>query len=98
MEKDDYYLRIGKASDLKNPKERFLFRLFEILPGAISWTILLLIVLLSWSHPFLVAVFIIVFVIFWFLRTFYFSLHLWAGYKKMAENEKIELLFSSLSP
>jgi len=30
----DYYLRIGRATDLKNPKERFLFRLFEIFPGA----------------------------------------------------------------
>ena len=92
MEKNDYYLRVGKASDLKNPKERFLFRLFEILPGAISWLILLLIVFLSWSSPFLVAVFIIVFVVFWFLRTFYFSIHLWSGYKKMAENEKINWL------
>ena len=92
MQDDKYYLRIGKASDLKDPKERFLFRLFEILPGAISWAILILIVFLSWSQPFWVAVFIIVFAVFWFLRTFYFSVHLWSGYKKMAENEKIDWL------
>ena len=90
MEKDDYYLRVGKASDLKDPKERLLFRLFEIFPGAASWTILFLIVFLSWSQPFWVAIFIMVFVIFWFLRTIYFSLHLWSGYKKMAKHEKID--------
>ena len=88
----DYYLRIGRATDLKNLKERFLFRLFEIFPGALSWGVLFLAVFLSWKQPFWIAVFIIIFVIFWFFRTIYFSLHLWSGYKKMAEHEKINWL------
>jgi len=88
----DYYLKIGRATDLKNPKERFLFRLFEIFPGALSWGILFLAIFLSWKQPFWIAVFIIIFVIFWFFRTIYFSLHLWSGYKKMAEHEKINWL------
>ena len=86
----DYYLRIGKASDLKNPKERFIYRLFEIIPGATSWLILFLIIFLSWKEPFWISIFIMVFVIFWFLRTIYFSLHLWSGYKKMDKNEKTD--------
>lgn len=86
----EYYLRVGKASDLKNPKERFIYRLFEIFPGVASWLILFLIVFLSWKQPFWVSIFIMVFVIFWFLRTIYFSLHLWSGYKKMKENEEID--------
>lgn len=88
----DYYLKIGRATDLKNPKERFLFRLFEIFPGALSWGVLFLAIFLSWKQPFWIAVFIIIFVIFWFFRTIYFSLHLWSGYKKMAEHEKINWL------
>jgi len=89
MDKEDYYLGLGRADDLKNPWERFIFRLFEILPGILSWGVLILAVLFSKWQPFWVAVFIIAFVVFWFFRTIYFSLHLWAGYKKMAENEKI---------
>jgi len=88
----DYYLRVGRAKDLENKKERFLFRLFEIFPGVLSWGVLFLVVLLSWWKPFWVAIFIIIFVVFWFFRTIYFSLHLWSGYKKMAEQEKINWL------
>ena len=84
----DYYLSLSRAADLKNPWERFIFRFFEILPGILSWGVLILAVLFSKWQPFWVAVFIIAFVVFWFFRTIYFSLHLWAGYKKMAENEK----------
>ena len=86
----DYYLRVGKASDLKNPKERFIYRLFEMFPGVTSWLILFLIVFLSWKAPFWISIFIMVFVIFWLLRTIYFSIHLWTGYRKMAEKEKTD--------
>ena len=86
----DYYLKIGRAGDLEKKHERILFRFFEILPGFLSWGVLILVVLLSRSQPFWVAVFIIIFVIFWLLRTIYFSLHLWSGYKKMSKNEKTD--------
>ena len=88
----DYYLRVGRAADLKNPKERFLFRLLEIFPGALSWGVLFLAILLSWKRPLWVAIFIIVFVIFWFFRTIYFSLHLWVSYKKMRKSEETDWL------
>ena len=84
----DEYLRAGKASDLKNPKDRALFRLFEILPGALSWGALIAVIILSWKAPLWVAIFIILFVIFWVFRTIYFSFHLWSSYKKMGEHEK----------
>ena len=69
----DYYSKIGRAKDLKNWKERVIFRFFEILPGASSLTILFLAAILSWLQPLWVAVFIIIFVVFWFFRTIYFS-------------------------
>lgn len=89
---EDYYLKIDKASDLKNSGERITFRIFEILPGFLSWVTLFLAVLLSWQQPLFVAIFIIFFVIFWLLRTIYYSLHLRSGYKKMKEYEKINWL------
>jgi len=88
----DYYLKIGKASDLKKIEDRIIFRLFEVLPGTLSLGILFLVVFLSWQRPFWIAVFIIIFSIFWFFRTIYFSLHLWTGYKRMKQNEKTDWL------
>ena len=87
-----YYLKTGKASDLKNPKEKFLYRLFEIFPGFLSWGTLILAVILSWQKPVFVSIFIIIFVIYWFLRTIYFSFHLGACYRKMKDYEKIDWL------
>ena len=89
---EDSYLRIGKASDLKSSKDRAIFRLLEIFPGAFSWGTLILAVFLSWKKPILVAIFIITFVIYWFFRTIYFSLLLRSGYRKMKEQEKINWL------
>ena len=84
----EYYLRISRASDLTDKKERFLYRLFEILPGAMSWGTLILALLLSWLFPVFIAFFIILYVAFWFFRSVYFSFHLRDGYKKMKENER----------
>jgi cellulose synthase/poly-beta-1,6-N-acetylglucosamine synthase-like glycosyltransferase len=86
----DYYLRVGIAADLKNKKERLLFRFFEILPGAITWLTFLLAIFFSWKKPVWTAAFVIFFVIYWLARNIYFSFHLAACYKKMAENEKID--------
>jgi len=87
-----YYLRIGRASDLESPKERALFRLFEILPGLLTWLTLGGAVLSSWLAPKPTAIFIIIFVIYWLIRTIYFSFYLRAGYKEMRKNERIDWL------
>jgi len=86
----NYYSKIGRAKDLKNWKERIIFRFFEILPGASSLTILFLAAIFSWLQPFWVAVFIIIFVVYWFFRTIYFSFCLRSGYKKMEKHEKTD--------
>ena len=87
---EKYYLRVGRASDLKDPKERRLYRIFEIFPGALSYTTLLLVILLSWRKPVWIAIFIILFDVYWLLRTIYLSFHLRSGYKKMRENENTD--------
>jgi len=86
---ENYYLNVSRASDLKDKKERVLFRLFEILPGFLSWFFLFFVAFLSWFRPVWVAIFAIVFSVFWFFRTIYFSLCLRAGYKKMKMQERI---------
>jgi hypothetical protein len=81
------YLSIGTAKDIPDFKERMLYRFFEILPGLLSWGSLVLVVLLSKLKPLWISIFIVVFVVFWLLRTAYFSLHLWLGYKEMSKKE-----------
>jgi hypothetical protein len=87
---ENYYLNVSRASDLKDGKERILYRLFEILPGFLSWFFLFFIAFFSWFRPVWVAVFAIIFSVFWFFRTIYFSFCLWTGYKKMKMREKID--------
>ncbi len=89
-----YYQKIGKASDLKNPKERKIYRVLEIFPGAFSWLTLLLIVLFSWLKPVWMAVFVMCFIVYWLFRTFYFSFHLSASYRQMKKNRKTNWLRS----
>lgn len=67
-------------------------RLFEVLPGALSWGTILLVILLSWLRPGWVAIFIIIFATFWLLRSIYFVLYLRSGYNKMRNNENIDWL------
>lgn len=76
------YLHIGHAFHLTG-KDRRLFRFFEILPGALSWGTLLSVILFSWVSPTSVAIFIIVFDVYWLVKTAYLSLHLRSSWNKM---------------
>ncbi|MBU1177136.1 MAG: glycosyltransferase family 2 protein [Patescibacteria group bacterium] len=89
LSKDKYYLKLGKATDLKSPKERMIYRAFEILPGALAWFTLLGVFFLSWISPAFVAIFIITFDVYWVLKTVYLSFHLRISYKQMQDNIRI---------
>jgi hypothetical protein len=91
MTKDDY-LKISKAADLKSSKDRALFRLFEILPGVFSFGVLIVSVILSWKAPILIAVFIIVFDLYWLIRISYLSIHQISSYKQMKTNLRTDWL------
>ena len=65
------------------------YRLLELIPGTVSWLTLILVVFLSWQRPVWMAVFIILFDIYWLLKSIYFSFHLRAAFQKMKENLKI---------
>ncbi len=61
-------------------------RLFEILPGAAAWATLLGLLALSWLSPSFVVVFIVLYDLFWFLRTCYLLLHLQLSFIQMRRN------------
>lgn len=58
-------------------------RFFEILPGALAWTTIIAMFFVSWIFPVQTAVFIILFDIFWLLKTVHFAIYLIIGYKEM---------------
>ena len=91
MEKKDY-LDISKASDIKNPKERWLYRFFEMIPGIISLGTLFGVLVLSWLVPSWVAIFVICFCFYYLFRILYFSLHQAVGYFRVKSNMKKDWL------
>ncbi|OGZ63283.1 MAG: hypothetical protein A3C58_00175 [Candidatus Staskawiczbacteria bacterium RIFCSPHIGHO2_02_FULL_34_10] len=91
MEKKDY-LEISKASDIKNSKERILYRLLEMIPGVMSIGTLIGVLIFSWALPSWVAIFIICFCFYYLFRIFYFSLHQIIGYFKVKRHMKTDWL------
>lgn len=90
MGKEYFYIDIGNASDLKDKKNRLLYRFLEILPGFLAWFTLFLLVFLSWLFPIFVAIFIVLFDVYWLIKTIYLSLHLRAAYSKMKRYLRID--------
>jgi len=67
-------------------------RIFEIVPGASVWIVLLGLVLLSWRAPVFVAIFIILYDFHWILKTIYLSIHLRIAFARMRKNLKVDWL------
>ncbi len=67
-------------------------RFFEIFPGALAWLTLVLMIVFSWKLPTAVSIFIILFDIYWLLKTIYLSLHLRSTFATTKKNLKINWL------
>ncbi len=83
------YPRVGRASELKG-KDRKIYRALEIMPGFLTWLTLLGVVLMAWVVPLWAAFFIIVFDIYWLVKTVYLSAHLRANWKRMRNYLKMD--------
>lgn len=86
------YLNISRAKDLENKKEKILYRLLEIFPGFLSWGTLISAILLSWLAPVAVAIFIILFDLYWLLKVGYLAFHQVVSFLQMKKNLKIDWL------
>ena len=84
------YLKIGKATEIKDPKDRLIYRSFEILPGLLAFLSFGILVFLSFKKPFWVAVFIIAFDVYWLIRVAYFYSHLAAAFRIMKRIKRID--------
>ena len=91
MHADKYYLKLGFSPDLKGI-DRAIYRALEIFPGALAWATLLGMVLASYFFPVYAAFFIIIFDLYWLVKTVFLSLHLRANAKRLKENLKTDWL------
>ena len=90
------YLKIGRATDLIG-RERWFYRLLEIMPGLLSWVTLLTLVLLSYFQPVWVALFIIAFDVYWLLLVVYLAIILISAYRQTIRNIAIDWSAKCLS-
>ena len=87
--KNTPYYRVGRATDLAGT-DRLIYRLLEILPGFLSWLTIFGTIIISYFLPFWAAIFIIVFDLYWLLKTVYLSIHLRQNWKKMKHNMNLD--------
>ncbi len=66
------------------------YRFFEILPGALSWTILLLPLILSLVNANLAAAFIFLYILIYLIRAFAISVRALQGYHRMREHQRLD--------
>lgn len=89
MPESEYrYLHIARATDLAG-SERVLYRLFEILPAALSIGTLAAFVALSFVKPVWAAYLTILFAAYWLFKTAYLSMHLRYNFKRMRHNMQV---------
>ncbi|MFA6340716.1 MAG: glycosyltransferase family 2 protein [Candidatus Paceibacterota bacterium] len=87
--KNSIYYRVAHARDLSG-KDRRLYRMLEIIPGALLWLTIFGIFFFSFFLPFHASVFIIVFDTYWILKTVYLSIYLRKNWKKTKHNISVD--------
>jgi len=89
MEQENYYLRVGKATDLTG-RDYKIYRTLEILPGFLSISTLIILFILSYFKPVLVAYFIIAFNVYWLLLVLYMAIFLITSYRNLKKGLKTD--------
>ncbi len=84
------YLHVGNATDLSNSGDRRFYRFLEILPGLLAWGTLAAVVLISFKAPVFATIFIILFDIYWLIKTIYLSVLTRSSFLKMRKNLKVD--------
>lgn len=80
-----------KELEIPIGKRTFKYRFFEILPGTLSWFILLLPIILSFVDrtSLLAAMFILFFMMGWFYRAVAMAFRMLQGYSRMRQSEQV---------
>ncbi len=87
MHEKKQYLKIGFSPELEG-RDRLIYRALEIFPGFLAWLTLVGVVAASYWFPVEAAFFIIIFDLYWLIKTVFLSFHLRANWRRMQENIK----------
>jgi hypothetical protein len=87
--KNTVYYRVANARDLSG-YDRVIYRILEMIPGILAWLTIAGIFLFSFFRPFYSAIFIIVFDVYWLLKTLYLSIYLRQNWKKTKHNISVD--------
>lgn len=69
---------------------RVLVRILEIIPGALTWLTLIGLTLLAFVVPAWIAIFLILYDLYWLIRAVYISIHLVASYRLLRFHRGID--------
>lgn len=71
------------------PRERFIQRILEIIPGTLTWFTLIGMFVFSFIFPIWIAVFVIMFDVYWIFRTIFITTYSVIAYRKLNEGKRI---------
>lgn len=83
------YLKVSKATDLTG-RDRRIYRLLEILPGALAWGTIIALLVFSYAQPVGTAIFIILFDVYWLFLVVFLGIHLLVSYRIMRKRLRID--------
>jgi cellulose synthase/poly-beta-1,6-N-acetylglucosamine synthase-like glycosyltransferase len=86
--KDTPYFHVGRASDLTG-RDRLVYRLLEMIPAILAVGTIVLTIILSRFLPVYASIFIIIFDLYWLLKTIYLSAYLRHNWKRTKHNLKL---------
>ena len=79
-----------RSIEIPQPEDRdWRYRSLEILPGALTWIILTLPVILTWISPILAAYFIVAYFLLWFIRGIGLDVRSLQGYRLMNHHKRL---------
>ncbi len=71
-------------------RDRFYKRLFEIIPGFLTWATMISLFVLAFVRPLWVAIFVITFDLYWVIRMMYLSMLMLFAYRRLARERVLD--------
>jgi cellulose synthase/poly-beta-1,6-N-acetylglucosamine synthase-like glycosyltransferase len=77
--------------EIPYPQDRgFIYRIFEILPGFLTWSVLILPFILAFVSPLALTIIVIAYLIAWLIRGVVISLRVFQSYGRMRQYQKLD--------
>ena len=69
-----------------------VYRIFEMVPGVLSWSVLAIPVVLSFINPKLAAYFVVAYLLLWFVKTLLMTVRMVQGYRRLNNTMAVDWL------